>query len=160
MSFRHSALLARRALTVAAFAGLTMVAACGGDSTGTKGDSYQLFSVDDGSGAQTVPIVVHDWDVTGDTYTLKGGTLTLNDGKYTVRIIETYKASSSASLETFTSGENGTYTLDGDVLTLTSTHDFENGTLTESTGDVTVATKTATEISGDTPIGFVVFKKS
>lgn len=153
MPFRHSALIARRVLAVAAFAGLSMVTACGSDSTGPKGDSYALFSVN----AVTLPIVESD---ASGVYTLKGGVLTLaTNGTYTVRITETYKPTGGA-LETFVSGENGTWVLDGTTLTATSTHDYDNGNLTPSAGDITVATKTATQITVDDGSTVYIFKKS
>ena len=158
--FSRLGVLARRTVVATALAGVSLLAGCSDSSSGPDGDSYALFSVDDGTGAQTIPIVVHDWDVTGDTYTLKSGTLTLNDGKYTVRITETYKASSSATLETYTSGENGTYVIDGSDITLTSTHDFDNGDLTPvDTPSVTTGTKEGNTLTFDIDGEVYVFKK-
>lgn len=152
MSFRRHALTVRRALTVAAFAGLSAVAACGSDSTGPSGDSYTLFSI---SGA-TVPIV--QTDVSG-TYTLKSGIVTLaKNGTYTVRITETFKPTGSA-LETYVYGENGTWALAGETLTATPTQDYDNGTLTASTSAPYTATKTATQITVDDGVDIYIFKK-
>ena len=158
MSFRLG-IMARRAVTVAALAGVSLMSACG-DSSGPNSESYALYSVDEGTGAQVLPIVGHDYFVTGDTYTLKSGTLNLNDGKYTVRIVETYKASSTAALETYTYGENGTYVISGADITLTSTHDFDNGDLTPvDVPSVTTGTKDGTTLTFDVGGDIYVFKK-
>lgn len=160
MAFRFPVLAARRALAVAALAGLTMVAACGGDdSTGPSGDTYAMFSID----GQTLPIVEDDG--AGNVYTLKSGSISLlANGTYTFRQTETYKPSGEP-LETFVSGENGTYVISGSTLTTTSTHDFEDGVLTVvGTPEVTTATKTATQITAAVDDGgggtiTVIFKK-
>jgi hypothetical protein len=135
-------------MTAVAFAGISLMSACG-DSTGPDGDVYVLYSIDAGGGAELLPIVIEDFDVAGDVYTVKGGTLVLNNGKYTVRLTDTYKAPGE-DLLTFTYGENGTYEEDGNEITLTSTHDFEDGELFETdTPVVTTAVKDGDTITAE-----------
>lgn len=143
MSFRLG-LLARRAVLAAALAGVSLMAACG-DSSGPDGDNYSLYSIDDA----VLPIVGHDVFVTGDEDTIKGGSLNLNGGKYTVRITETYKAP-GAGLETTSYGENGTYEDDAGDLTLTKTHDYEDGELTAAdTPEVNYAVRVGNTITAE-----------
>ena len=96
-----------------------------------------------------IPIVYEDFEVAGDVYTIKGGSLVLNNGKYTIRVTDTYKAPSEA-LITFVYGENGTYEEDGNELTFTSTHDFEDGELFEADPPViTTAVKDGNTITAE-----------
>ena len=66
MSFRLS-VLARRATAILAFAGISVMAACGGDDpTGPDGEVYTLYSVE----SAVVPVTVTDAD---GTYSVKSG---------------------------------------------------------------------------------------
>ena len=72
----------------------------------------------------------------------------MNNGNYTFRITTSFRPT-GGSTETTTSGENGTYVIDGETITFTSTHAFVDGELIEFPGSVTVGTKVGDTITGD-----------
>ena len=130
----------RRAVAGVAFAGIATLAACGKDSTGPSGDTYTLRTINGAS----LPIT--EGDEFG-SFTIKSGNISLKaNGTYTARITMSFKFGDEPA-ETFVSGENGTYVISGSTITMTSTHDFEDGELTPSDGAVVTGTKTATSIT-------------
>jgi len=156
MSFPAS-LISRRAFAVLALTSVVALGACGDDG-GPKGDSYRLFSVN----SQPLPIVQTN---EFGTFSLKSGVLSLNSGgKYTVRVNTSLKPAGGA-VQNSVNGENGTYVISGSTITLTPTHDFEDGVLTPSPdADPVSGTKTASSVTLNTPDfsgGFVtiVFQK-
>ena len=151
MSFRNSRF--RRALTGLAFTAVAAFAIGCSDSSGPNGDVYALFSID----GTTLPI---NETFSDGVASLKSGSVTLNgNGTYAVRFVETWDPT-AGPVETTVYGENGTYELEGEVLTFTPTHDFEDGELFEvEFPETATATKTDTQITAEVD-GFVyVFKK-
>lgn len=156
MEFRFGARLARRALVGVAFASVAMLAACGGDSSGTDGDVYTLRSV----GGNTLPYDDGFGDIT------KSGSLTLSGGnRFNFRIAGTYDDGTGPA--NYSGNASGTYVLDaatGD-MTFTATrvstvYDGQTFNETLNPPETDVGTKSGTTITvDDLDLGLLVFSK-
>jgi hypothetical protein len=150
MSFRKP--MFRRVLAGLTLTAVVAFAAGCSDSSGPDGDVYKLFSVD----GETVPITETFSD---GVVTLKSGTVTLNNGKYTVRFVETWDPTVGTT-ETYVYGENGTYEEADGEITFTPTHDFEDGELFEvEFPETSTATRTDTELTAEVDGIIFIFRK-